>query len=76
MRMRKFSPIISVESCKGCLICLYTCKKRGPGIMAESGERTDMGGVLPVVVGECTGCRLCEWVCPDFAISVEEVGTC
>ena len=76
MSMRKFSPIITIEACKGCLICLYTCKKRGPGILAESDERTTMGGVLPVVAGECTGCRWCERVCPDFAISVEEAGTC
>lgn len=35
-----------------------------------------MGGVLPEVVGECIGCRWCERVCPDFAISVEEVAVC
>ncbi|UCH76044.1 MAG: 4Fe-4S binding protein [Rhodospirillales bacterium] len=21
----------------------------------------------------CTGCRVCEWLCPDFAIRVERV---
>ena len=76
MSERRFNPIISKEACKGCLICVYTCEKMGPGILAESGERTAMGGVLPVVAGDCTGCRWCERVCPDFAISIEEVEAC
>ena len=76
MSERRFKPFISKEACKGCLICVYTCEKRGPGILAASGERTVMGGVLPVVAGDCSGCRWCERVCPDFAISIEEVEAC
>jgi NAD-dependent dihydropyrimidine dehydrogenase PreA subunit len=75
-KKRIFKPEISVEDCKGCLICVYVCEKLGAGILGESEERTAMGGVLPKVIGECIGCRWCERYCPDFAISVEEVEQC
>lgn len=75
-KRRRFKPEISVESCKGCLICVYACEKFGAGVLGESDDRTGMGGVLPKVKGECIGCRWCERFCPDFAISVEEVGAC
>jgi NAD-dependent dihydropyrimidine dehydrogenase PreA subunit len=73
---RKFSPTISVVLCKGCLICVYACEKLGADVLRESEERTAMGGVFPVVEGDCIGCRWCERFCPDFAISVEEVEAC
>jgi 2-oxoglutarate ferredoxin oxidoreductase subunit delta len=73
MSIRKFKPEILDEACKGCLICVYTCEKRGAGILKESGKRTPIGGVHPEIAGDCIGCRWCERTCPDFAISVEEV---
>jgi 2-oxoglutarate ferredoxin oxidoreductase subunit delta len=76
MSGREFKPDFSSEACKGCLICVYVCEKMGPGILKGSSERTAMGGVLPVAEGKCLGCRWCERVCPDFAISVEEVVSC
>jgi 2-oxoglutarate ferredoxin oxidoreductase subunit delta len=75
-RKSRFKPEISVESCKGCLICVYACGQFVAGVLGESDERTAMGGVLPKVEGECIGCRWCERFCPDFAVSVEEVGAC
>ena len=75
-RGRKFSPVIDMMACKGCLLCVYSCDKLGAGVLGETGERTEMGGVLPTVEGECTGCRWCERFCPDFAISVVEVAEC
>jgi len=62
---------ISPEYCKGCLICVYICNKLGGKVLKESGEKTALGGALPVVEGECIGCRWCERFCPDFAITVE-----
>ncbi len=73
-KRKKFKPEISAEICKGCLICVYVCEKVGSRVLGESDERTGMGGMLPKVEGECIGCRWCERFCPDFAISVEEVG--
>ncbi len=76
MSGKHFKPEISNENCKGCLICVYNCEKRGAGILQESENRTAIGGVHPEVNGECIGCRWCERACPDFAISVEEVTAC
>lgn len=76
MSSKRFKPEISGEACKGCLICVYTCEGRGAGILKASDERTPIGGVLPEVAGECIGCRWCERVCPDFAISMEEFVEC
>lgn len=75
-KARKFRPEISAEACKGCLVCVYACRKFGGDVLVESDERTELGGVIPNVKGECTGCRWCERFCPDFAISVEEVEPC
>ncbi|MFQ6052637.1 MAG: 4Fe-4S binding protein [Candidatus Bathyarchaeia archaeon] len=73
---RTFSVEIDEESCKGCLICVYICSKRGSEVLRESGEKTALGGALPAVVGDCIGCRWCERFCPDFAITVEEGPAC
>lgn len=75
-KVRKFKPEISAEACKGCLVCVYVCRKLGGDVLGESDERTELGGVIPNVKGECIGCRWCERFCPDFAISVEEVEPC
>ncbi|UCH57770.1 MAG: 4Fe-4S binding protein [Candidatus Bathyarchaeota archaeon] len=76
MSKSRFEPVISADACKGCLICVNVCGKKGCGVLEESDERTPMGGVLPTVDGECIGCRWCERVCPDFAISIEEAEAC
>ena len=51
--------------CKGCSICVEFCPKK---VLALSQE----GVPVAVVVNpqECTRCRLCEVLCPDFAITV------
>lgn len=67
---------IDKEHCKGCLICVYACNKLGGKALRESGERTPLGGALPSADGDCTGCRWCERLCPDFSISIEEEAGC
>lgn len=74
MSSGRFRVVIDRELCKGCLLCVYVCQKRSGGVLAESEERTLLGGSLPRVIGECIGCRWCERICPDFAISVEVPG--
>lgn len=27
----------------------------------------------PIVTDKCTGCKICEWYCPDSAIKVKEI---
>jgi len=49
--------------CKACGICVAFCP-------ADVFEQNENG--LPVVKDSdaCTGCRFCEFHCPDFAISI------
>jgi indolepyruvate ferredoxin oxidoreductase, beta subunit len=56
--------------CKGraCEICVRVCPERCLAIGARD--------KVAVVRGEaCTGCRLCELLCPDFAIVVHETAS-
>ncbi|MCU0837957.1 MAG: 2-oxoacid:acceptor oxidoreductase family protein [Rhodospirillales bacterium] len=49
--------------CKGCDICVKMCPERCLTLNARHiVELTDPAA--------CTACRLCEWLCPDFAIRV------
>ncbi|KYK30231.1 MAG: 4Fe-4S ferredoxin [Candidatus Proteinoplasmatales archaeon SG8-5] len=61
--------------CKGCEICVIRCPVDALEISAELNKR----GVYPPKLkeeNECNFCRLCELLCPDFAITVipEEEG--
>ncbi len=70
---KKFKVTIDEDKCKGCLICVHVCEQRGGGILKPSDRKTALGGVKPVPMGECIGCRWCERYCPDFAVYVEEI---
>ena len=56
---------INYEWCKACGLCVYYCPK---GIFQENKQGK------PVVTKEhgCTRCCRCEYMCPDFAITVLE----
>jgi indolepyruvate ferredoxin oxidoreductase, beta subunit len=69
---RRLPPALEVIEpwCKGraCEICVRVCPERCLAI----GPRDKVS----VVRGEaCTGCRLCELLCPDFAIVVHETAS-
>ena len=54
---------ITGEWCKSCDICVEFCPERCLKLNAERiAELAEPA--------KCTGCRLCEWLCPDFAIRV------
>jgi len=59
------------ELCKGCELCVVTC----PQGNLKLSPRLNHAGFHPAefsyrgAKGECTGCGVCYWVCPDFAIS-------
>jgi indolepyruvate ferredoxin oxidoreductase beta subunit len=54
---------ITESWCKGCDICVKMCPQR---CLALNGRQI----VTLTDPAACTACRLCEWLCPDFAIRV------
>ncbi|MCX8205109.1 MAG: 4Fe-4S binding protein [Candidatus Nezhaarchaeota archaeon] len=60
--------VLDPKLCKSCWICVEFCPYKAL-------EKPPTGAGPPVGVGgRCRGCRLCELLCPDFAISIEEDG--
>ena len=62
---------IQEERCKGCAYCVEFC----PCGVLELSDRFNLKGYHPpdIVDGEaCLACRLCELLCPEFAIAIEE----
>ncbi len=55
--------------CKGCEICIKRC----PVNALELSDTLNKRGVYPPKLkeeNECNFCRLCELLCPDFAVTV------
>ncbi len=57
--------------CKGCDICLSVCPKK---IFISGKKRNTYGTTMPDLSApeNCIVCRMCERMCPDGAINVEE----
>lgn len=55
------------ERCKGCCFCIEFCPKK---VLEQSPEFNYHGYHPPHVVkpDACTGCSMCEMICPEFAI--------
>lgn len=63
---------IDKHQCKGCEICVATCKFEA---LRHGSERNAKGYLVPVYDSEkCTGCRMCEFICPDLAITFIQEG--
>ncbi|MBZ9571176.1 ferredoxin family protein [Methanobrevibacter sp. TMH8] len=62
---------IDSELCKGCDICIASCPKH---VYVKSSKENKKGVYLPCPENEeeCTKCHLCELLCPDQAITVED----
>jgi len=62
---------ISVDKtlCKGCGICLELCPRK---VFHWSKELSEKGIHYPIPLDaeKCVKCKLCELLCPDFAIAV------
>ena len=67
-RQKKLAMEISIQRkwCKSCGICVEFCPKKVFGV----GELNE-----PIISDPdaCSGCRLCELRCPEFAIIITEV---
>jgi len=57
---------VQEEWCKGCEICIEVCKKKCLALNV-------MGKVEVVNLEACNKCLLCDLLCPDFAIVVQEL---
>jgi len=66
MGKTRFSLRVYNERCKDCGICFAFCPKEN---LKPSGD----GSPELIDTEACTGCRLCEYLCPDFAIQVQKV---
>jgi len=61
---------IQQQYCKGCGYCIVLCPKE---VLEKSKELTRKGFYPPFIkaLEQCTACRTCENICPDFAIYIE-----
>jgi 2-oxoglutarate ferredoxin oxidoreductase subunit delta len=74
MQPRAFVKVLE-ELCKACELCVVSC----PSGNMKLATKLNHAGFHPAeftykgTKGECTGCAICYWVCPDFAISEVQV---
>lgn len=62
------------ERCKECNYCWTYCPEE---VLEVSAEINSLGYHHPKVKSgkenDCVNCGMCEWICPEFAIFVQEV---
>ena len=61
----RFSLKVYNERCKDCGICFAFCPK-------DNLQPSENGSPEFIDAEACTGCKLCEYLCPDFAIQVQK----
>ena len=71
--MKKVEINIDANLCKGCYYCVEICPR---GVLGKSDIMSPKGYLIAKVVNvdNCVACRMCERICPDFAISVRVIG--
>jgi 2-oxoglutarate ferredoxin oxidoreductase subunit delta len=70
-KSRQFYIEVDGQACKECGYCMEVCPRN---VFSPADYFNDKGH-KPVKIKsseKCIGCRMCFFVCPDFAINVEE----
>jgi len=65
------TPLINIDSCKGCGLCISFCPRK----VLDFSNQINARGVRyaeSVNPGNCTGCGICYNMCPDAVIEVVE----
>lgn len=62
---KQFRVGVNIAWCKGCSLCVGVC----PRSVLELSDRLKS---TPVREHDCIGCRQCENICPDLAITITE----
>lgn len=61
---------VRTEHCKGCCLCMGSCKKGALGLSAKTETNSFGYRYMKMVSDACTGCAMCAVMCPDQAIDV------
>lgn len=67
--MAKGKPVIDMEKCKGCELCVQACPEK---ILTMSKGFNKMGVTYSQCIDEnkCTTCTQCAVMCPEMAITI------
>lgn len=68
MKKNSFTVDISGKRCRSCAVCWEICHT---DVLSFE---PPLNKAIVVDIDACTGCRLCEWLCPDWAIIVRDLG--
>ena len=69
---KRFAVTVDARLCKGCGYCRELCPKD----VYALGEAMNAAGYTFMTVADqtrCVGCLTCVMVCPDFAVTVEDL---
>ena len=70
--MTKIEIHIDEALCKGCYFCVEVCPRE---VLQRTNEMSLKGYIIAKVERpeNCIECRMCERICPDFAISISKI---
>lgn len=63
MSSKNCHPIVNLQRCKGCGLCIAFCPK-------DVFEADYQGKCLVSHPEKCIGCMSCDYHCPDFAVEL------